>query len=59
MFESIYTRRNNNIRLQDGTSPLLAACEGGHTETAKLLIDKGGADVNQLVRVSFHLASSS
>ncbi len=33
--------------LQFGKFPLLAACEGGHTETAKLLIDRG-ADVNQL-----------
>ncbi len=32
--------------LQDGISPLLAACRGGHTETAQSLIDKG-ADVNQ------------
>ncbi len=33
--------------LQFGKFPLLAACEGGHTETAKLFIDRG-ADVNQL-----------
>ena len=33
--------------LQLGKSPLLAACEGGHTETAKLLIDRG-ADVNEV-----------
>ena len=32
-------------------SPLLAACQGGHTETAQLLIDKG-ADVNKASRVS-------
>ena len=32
-------------------SPLLAACEGGHTETAQLLIDKG-ADVNNAGEVS-------
>ena len=31
--------------------PLLAACEVGQTETAKLLIDRG-ADVNQLGEVS-------
>ncbi len=37
--------------LQFRKSPLLAACEGGHTETAKLLIDRG-ADVNQLDKVS-------
>ena len=37
--------------LQLGKSPLLAACKGGHTETAKLLIDRG-ADVNQLDKVS-------
>ena len=36
--------------LQYGKFPLLAACEGGHTETAKLLIDRG-ADVNQLNEV--------
>ena len=36
--------------LQLGKSPLLTACEGGHTETAKLLIDRG-ADVNQLDEV--------
>ncbi len=29
----------------------MAACKGGHTETAQLLIDKG-ADVNQLDLVS-------
>ena len=33
--------------LQLGKSPLLAACEGGQTETAKLLIDRG-ADVNEV-----------
>ncbi len=33
--------------LQFWKSPLLAACEGGHTETAKLLIDRG-ADVNEV-----------
>ena len=33
--------------LQFGKSLLLAACEGGHTETAKLLIDRG-ADVNEV-----------
>ncbi len=32
--------------LQKLTWSLLAACEGGETETARLLIDKG-ADVNQ------------
>ena len=37
--------------LQLGKSLLLAAYEGGHTETAKLLIDRG-ADVNQLDKVS-------
>ena len=37
--------------LQFGKSPLLAACEGGHTEIAKLFIDRG-ADVNQLDKVS-------
>ena len=37
--------------LQFRKFPLLAACEGGHTETAKLLIDRG-ADVNQLGKVS-------
>ena len=36
---------------QDGRSPLLAAIEGGHTETAQLLIDKG-ADVNKANQVS-------
>ena len=30
---------------QDGRSPLKAACDGGHTKTAQLLIDKG-ADVH-------------
>ena len=30
--------------------PLLAACEGGHTETAKLLIDRG-ADINMFNEV--------
>ena len=33
--------------LQYGKSQLLAACEGGHTETAQLLIDLG-ADVNEI-----------
>ena len=36
---------------QDGKSPLMTACEGGHTETAQLLIDKG-ADVNKAGHVS-------
>ena len=36
--------------LQCVTSQLLAACLGGHTETAQLLIDKG-ADVNQCYEV--------
>ena len=36
---------------QDGRSPLIAACEGGHTETAQLLIDKG-VDVNKTGQVS-------
>ncbi len=38
--------------IQRKTSPLLAACKEGHTETAQLLIDKG-ANVNQLDKVSF------
>ena len=29
-----------------GSTPLIAACEGGHSETAKLLIEKG-ADFKQ------------
>ena len=33
------------ISLQYERSPLLAAIQGGHTETAQLLIEKG-ADVN-------------
>ena len=36
---------------QGARSPLLAAIEGGHTQTAQLLIDKG-ADVNKAGRVS-------
>ena len=36
---------------QDERSPLLAACERGHTETAQLLIDKG-ANVNKANQVS-------
>ncbi len=36
--------------LQWEISPLLAACRGGHTETAQLLIDKG-ADVNMCDKV--------
>ena len=36
---------------QGGWSPLLAVCEGGHTETAQLLIDKG-ASVNKADQVS-------
>ena len=36
---------------QGARSPLLAAIEGGHTDTAQLLIDKG-ADVNKANRVS-------
>ena len=36
--------------LQLGLSPLLAACAGGHTETAQLLIDKG-ASVNMYDKV--------
>ena len=36
---------------QGARSPLLAAIEGGHTETAQLLIDKG-ADVNKAGQVS-------
>ena len=36
---------------QDGWSPLLAACSGGHTETAQLLIYRG-ADVNETDEVS-------
>ncbi len=46
-----YSLGNRSVRyqmfIQHQTSPLLAACERGHTETAQLLIDKG-ADVNQL-----------
>ena len=34
--------------LQFGKPPLLVACEGGYTETAKLLIDRG-ANVNPLL----------
>ena len=37
---------------QAGKSPLLAACEGGHNEIAKLLVDKR-ADVNMVDRVSW------
>ena len=36
---------------QYGTSPLKAAISEGHTETAKLLIDKG-ADVNKCDQVT-------
>ena len=36
--------------LQFEKFPLLAACEGGHTETANLLIDRG-ADINMFNEV--------
>ena len=39
---------------QRGQSPLLVASKGGHTETAKLLIDKG-ADVNKRNQVCMTL----
>ena len=45
-----------SLPLQLGRSPLSVACEGGHTDTAQLLIDKG-ANVNQcdeVYRVSQH-----
>ena len=38
---------------QDGVSPLLAACKGGHKEIAQLLIEKG-ADVNEGDNVSIY-----
>ena len=31
---------------QRGRTPLIAACEGGHSENAQLLIEKG-ADLNK------------
>ena len=31
---------------QRGRTPLIAACEGGHSETAQVLIEKG-ADLNK------------
>ena len=36
--------------IQYGRSPLLVACEGGHTETTRCLIDKG-ANVNMFDEV--------
>ena len=32
--------------LQERRTPLIAACEGGHSKTAQLLIEKG-ADLNK------------
>ena len=38
-------------------SPLLAACERGHTEIALILIDKG-ADVSMVDKVRIHIATA-
>ena len=38
--------------IQAMETPLFAACEEGHTETAQLLIDKG-SNVNQQSRVCY------
>ena len=40
---------------QDGRSPLIAACEGGHAETAQLLIKKG-ADVRKADKVHVYMS---
>ena len=39
--------------MQDGRSPLVTACSGGHSETARLLIDNG-AEVNKIDTVSIY-----
>ena len=36
--------------LQIGRTPLIAACKGGHSKTAQLLIEKG-ADLNKQDKV--------
>ena len=45
-----------SICFQRGRTPLIAACEGGHSETALLLIEKG-ADLSSHVRPHLILQS--
>ena len=44
------TRTLSCVCMQYGNSPLLASIKASHTETAKLLIEKG-ADVNKFDKV--------
>lgn len=40
----IYTRsRDLSVRLEDGTTPLIAACKNGHYQAAELLVQWGAA----------------
>ena len=37
----------NLVKVQDGSTPLTAAAQGGHMEVVKMLVE-GGADLSQL-----------